>query len=73
MSQAQLARQWGISDRGAGMRAAKAIEAGMVENVGYAKEWVQFRFPKSLAALYYLMRPCRFVGEYAFGLEKLKG
>jgi len=36
-NQAQLARQWGISDRGAGMRAAKAIEAGMVENVGYAK------------------------------------
>lgn len=27
----------GISDRSAGMRAAKAIEAGRVENVGYAK------------------------------------
>ena len=37
VNQAQLARQWGISDRGAGMRAAKAIEAGMVENIGYAK------------------------------------
>ena len=37
MNQAQLARQWGISDRGVRMRAAKAIEAGMVENVGYAK------------------------------------
>ena len=37
MSQVELARQWVISDRGAGMRAAKAIEAGIVENVGYAK------------------------------------
>jgi hypothetical protein len=37
VNQVQLARQWGISDRGAGMRVAKAIKAGMVENAGYAK------------------------------------
>jgi hypothetical protein len=37
-----------------------------------ARDWEHFRFPNSLSMLYYLMRPFRLMGEYVFGLEKLR-